>query len=93
MKVAHKGNHPLIRCMNPHCPSRGKAEAKYRGLCEACYKALKRLLTASGLEWADAVRAGKCTERNRPGRKPGLNRFPDFPAKRLRATKERGLPV
>lgn len=62
------------RCMNPHCPSMGKALVAYRGLCQACYKSLQRKLKAEGLVWIDAEAAGVCL----PKAKPGCKRFPHF---------------
>jgi len=48
------------RCMNPDCQSPRPAEAKYRGLCEACYRALKRLVEAGNITWAEAEEQGAC---------------------------------
>ena len=74
--TSNKVNRPhFLRCMNPNCPSRGKAEAKLRGLCGACYKSLERIMKAADLDWPDMVRLGKCRDR----KAVGSDRFPDLP--------------
>lgn len=78
------------RCMNSHCKSMGKAPAEYRGLCDACYRALGRLLKKNGMTFDDAVAAGKC----RRSKEAGESRFPDFgPVLPNRASSSRVMEV
>lgn len=59
------------RCVNPDCTTRGPEYA--RGLCEPCYRVLRRLVTVTKkLTWEEAENQGLCR-----GPKPaGSRRFP-----------------
>ena len=61
------------RCINPECTTHGLQTR--RGLCEACYHVMLRLIKAGMLpNWEAAERRGLC----KPKRKPGQDRFPSF---------------
>jgi hypothetical protein len=48
-------------CHNPDCRSTGKsANVKYRGLCDACYRALMRLVKSGALTLEEAELQGRC---------------------------------
>ena len=49
------------KCMNRRCRSRGKSAAvKYRGLCDACYRSLMRLISAGKITMEEAESRGLC---------------------------------
>ena len=70
-KPARRGGPKGDRCINPDCPTRGKAYV--RGLCEPCYRSLLRLLKKQNRSLSDAEQKGLC---KRPQPTIGGKRFP-----------------
>jgi hypothetical protein len=61
------------RCINPDCRSRGKMQnAKVRGLCENCYRAILRLIKTGKITMQEAEERGIV----RKPQPPGSGRFP-----------------
>lgn len=61
------------KCCNPNCKSLGKRKEAYAlGLCEACHKALRRMIKSGKTTMEKAIRDGNCL----PYYTPGANRFP-----------------
>jgi hypothetical protein len=67
-------DHRKKKCINPDCRSTGKsAKPAVRGLCEACYRALKRLIKAGKLTEQEAYDRGLWLK----SQPPGAKRFPE----------------
>lgn len=66
-------------CMNPDCRTHG-GKAQFLGLCEACYRALKRLIAKDVLSLDEAVERGLCRQKRPAGsrRFPGVVGAPHF---------------
>lgn len=68
-----KRRRPEHVCINPDCHSSGaNAKPIALGLCEACYRALRRVCKELGITTAEAAERGWCRPRTRRGSK----RFP-----------------
>ena len=72
MKTKHKPTTTRKpKCINPDCPTKGIEYT--RGLCEPCYRTLRRLIEIKkSLTWEEAENRALCRKR-----KPsGFKRFP-----------------
>jgi len=73
MKPKHKSSTTRKpKCINPDCPTKGTEYT--RGLCEPCYRTLRRLIEVKHViaDWEEAESRALCRKR-----KPsGFKRFP-----------------